>query len=68
MLMLWAEEDMGVWQGVALDTLKFYLGPPCPTLLCPAVWQPSQGGQPKAVFYPFGYPTLYAQCSMMSEN
>jgi hypothetical protein len=23
----------GVWQAVAMDSLKFYLGPPCPTLL-----------------------------------
>jgi hypothetical protein len=27
---------MGVWQGAALDSLKFHLGPPCLTLLCPA--------------------------------
>jgi hypothetical protein len=24
---------IGVWQGVAIDSLKFHLGPPCPTLL-----------------------------------
>jgi hypothetical protein len=23
---------MGVWQGVAMDSLHFYSGPPCPTL------------------------------------
>jgi hypothetical protein len=28
-------EQMGVWQGVAVDYLKFYPGPPCPTLLRP---------------------------------
>jgi hypothetical protein len=27
---------MAVWQGVAMDYLKFHLGPPCPTLLRPA--------------------------------
>jgi hypothetical protein len=25
-----------VWQGVSTDSLKFHLGPPCPTLLCSA--------------------------------
>jgi len=24
---------MGVWQGVTMDSLKYHLGPPCPTLL-----------------------------------
>jgi hypothetical protein len=27
---------MGVWQGMAMDSLKFHLGRPCPTLLHPA--------------------------------
>jgi hypothetical protein len=27
---------MGAWQGVAMDSLKFHPGPPCPTLLRPA--------------------------------
>jgi hypothetical protein len=26
----------GVWQGVAMDSLKFHPSPPCPTLLSPA--------------------------------
>jgi hypothetical protein len=26
---------IGVWHGVAVDSLKFHPGPPCPTLLCP---------------------------------
>jgi hypothetical protein len=26
--------SMGVWQGVAMDSLKYRQGPPCPTLLC----------------------------------
>jgi hypothetical protein len=42
---------MGVSQGVAMDSLKLNPGPACSTLLCPA------GGQPAAVFYPFGHPT-----------
>jgi hypothetical protein len=25
-----------VWQGVAMDSLKFHLSPPCPTILNPA--------------------------------
>jgi hypothetical protein len=28
-------KSMGVWQGVAMDSLKFHLGLPCPTLLRP---------------------------------
>jgi hypothetical protein len=28
--------DMGVWRGVAMDSLKFYPGPPYPTLRHPA--------------------------------
>jgi hypothetical protein len=31
---------MGVWQGVAMDSLKFHLSTPSPTLLCP------EGGPP----------------------
>jgi hypothetical protein len=27
---------IGVRRGVAIDSLKFHPGPPCPTLLCPA--------------------------------
>jgi hypothetical protein len=27
---------IGVWQGVAMDSLKLHLGPPHPTPLCPA--------------------------------
>jgi hypothetical protein len=29
------EGVMGVWRGVAMDSLKFHPGPSCPTLLCP---------------------------------
>jgi hypothetical protein len=35
-----SRDVLGVWQGVAMDFLKFHPGPLCPTLLCPA------GGQP----------------------
>jgi hypothetical protein len=31
---------MGVWQGAAMDSLKYHYGPPCPTLLRP-VGRPS---------------------------
>jgi hypothetical protein len=50
---------MGVWQGVAVDSLKFHPSLLCPTLLRPA-GEPSLkrplGGRPAAVFYPFGHP------------
>jgi hypothetical protein len=39
---------MGVWQGVAMDSLKFHLG------------LPAQGGRPVAVFYPLGRHTPHA--------
>jgi hypothetical protein len=36
---------MGVWQGVVMDSLKYHLGPPCPSLLRAAGWPPlKQGG------------------------
>jgi sugar phosphate permease len=41
---------IGVWQGVAMDSLKYPSGPPCLTLLRPA------GRRPMVVFYPFGHP------------
>jgi hypothetical protein len=49
-----------VWQGVAMDSLKFHLGPPCPTLLWPA------GGPP--LKQPYGHfrgspPAGWATCS-----
>jgi hypothetical protein len=59
---------MGVWQGVAMDSLKFHPGLPCPTLLHPAgglslkpltavLWVAlPQGGQPAVNFYPFRHP------------
>jgi hypothetical protein len=36
-----------VWQGLAKDSLKIHLGPPCPTLLCPV------GGLP--LKQPYGF-------------
>jgi hypothetical protein len=47
--------DTGVWQGVAIDSLKFHPGP---TFIRPA--GRLQGERPVAVFYPFGHPTPYA--------
>jgi hypothetical protein len=62
---------VGVWQGVAIDLPKFHLGPPYPTLLCPArgpllkrPYGRFRDGLPKgwagciaAVFYPFRLPS-----------
>jgi hypothetical protein len=48
-----AQTAMGVWQGVAMDSLKFHLGLPCPTLLCPA-------GRP-----PLKRPARWAACSRL---
>jgi hypothetical protein len=51
--------SMGVWQGVAMDSLKFYLGLPCPTLL-----RPANGPPLKRLYGPFwgGPPTGCAAC------
>jgi hypothetical protein len=63
---------MGLWQRVAMDSLKFLLCPPCSTLLHPVGGPPlkraygcfsevarPQGGWPVAIFYTFGYPMPY---------
>jgi hypothetical protein len=53
------ERSMGVWQGGAMDSLKFHPNLSCPVLLCPAGqagWAGRQGKWPAAVFYPFGHP------------
>jgi hypothetical protein len=64
--------SMGVWQGVAMDSLKFHLGLPCPTFLHPAgrlslklltivLWVVCpQGGQLAVNFYSFRHATPYA--------
>jgi hypothetical protein len=51
----------GVWQGVAMDSLKCYPGLPCFTVkyYVSGVARP-QSEEPAAVFYPFGYPKSYA--------
>jgi hypothetical protein len=62
---------MGVWQGVAIDSLKFHPGLPCPALVRPA-GEPARNGlmavlgmaRPlngwlEVVFYPFGHPVAY---------
>jgi hypothetical protein len=41
----WKEKTMSVWQGVAMDSLKFYPGLPCSTFLRPA------GGPPLKWLY-----------------
>jgi hypothetical protein len=54
--------SMGVWQGVAMDSLKFHSGLPCPPLLRPAGEPPLK--RPYSHFrsgpaYPIGHPTPY---------
>jgi hypothetical protein len=53
------DSTMGVWQGVAMDSLKYHLGPPCPTLLCPA------GGPPLKRLYGGGPPTGHTACGRL---
>jgi hypothetical protein len=45
---------MGLWQGVAMDSLKFHAGPSCPNIIRPA------SVRPVAFFHPLGHPTPYA--------
>jgi hypothetical protein len=56
--------SMGVWQGVAIESLKFHPGPPCLTLLGPAGGPPlvarPQGRRSAAVAYPFEQSKSYA--------
>jgi hypothetical protein len=65
-----------VWQGVSMDSLKFYLGPSGLTLLRPATPETAlrgreavpgvarpKSGQPTTVFYPLRYPTPYGSVS-----
>jgi hypothetical protein len=66
------DEAMGVWQGMAMDSLKFHLGRPCPTLLCPDGGSPLtqpyvgfRGGLPRgqeacSPLLPLGHRTPYA--------
>jgi hypothetical protein len=52
---------MGVWKGVAMDSLKFHPGLPCPTLLCPVSGVARlQVRWLAAFFYPLGHTTPYA--------
>jgi hypothetical protein len=60
---------MGVWQGVAMDSLKYYFCSPCltlqrlagrPLLRVVSGVARLQGGRPAAIFYPLGHPTPYA--------
>jgi hypothetical protein len=52
---------MGVWQGVAMDSLKFRPGPtmPYPSTVVSGVAHPL-GKRLAAIFYPFGHPKPYA--------
>jgi hypothetical protein len=42
---------------VAMDSLKFYLGPPCRPFY--ALRSETGVARPQVVFYPLGHPTLY---------
>jgi hypothetical protein len=53
--------DMGVWHGVAMDSLKFHPSLPCPTLLRPAggpplKWQARRAGGLQPSSTPLGTP------------
>jgi hypothetical protein len=56
--------SIGVWQGVAMESVMFYLGPPCPTLQNGLTAVLGVAGPQSrwsvAVFYPFGHHMLYA--------
>jgi hypothetical protein len=57
---------MGIWQKVAMYSLKYHSGLPCPNLLHPVsgpLLKPLQGGRPVAIFYLFGHPMLCAYAS-----
>jgi hypothetical protein len=67
----------GVWQGVAMDFLKFQPYPPFPTFLRPADGPPlkrsyglapPEGGRPASIFYLFGHPMLYAYVAVGSRE
>jgi hypothetical protein len=51
---------MGVWQGVAMDSLKCHLSPLCLNLLMAILGVAQlQDGWLAAIFYPFGHPMPY---------
>jgi hypothetical protein len=54
--------NIGVWQGVTMDFLKYHYSPPCPTVLCLA------GGPPLKQPYGLskdGLPTGQAACGRL---
>jgi hypothetical protein len=53
---------IGVWQGTAMDFLKFHLGQPCPTLVCPTGWPIRRAGSMRhaAVFFHLKHSTSHA--------
>jgi hypothetical protein len=62
---------------MAMDSLEFHLGLPCPTLLNPAGGPPLkrpnglqglQGWLPAGVFYPLGHPKPYTYASKHKWN
>jgi hypothetical protein len=63
---------MSIWQGVAIDSLKYLWGLACSTTLRCMGDHPCnnlmQGRRPAAVFYPLGHPTPYASAWITSES
>jgi hypothetical protein len=53
-------EHRCVWQGVAMDSLKYCQAPPCLTLRCPAGGPLLGVARPRVVLYPFEHPTPHA--------
>jgi hypothetical protein len=58
---------MDVWQDVAMDYLKFHLGPPRSPLVRPAGWPPLKQSE-AAVLYPLGHPTPCAYGSQQDQK
>jgi hypothetical protein len=61
-LPLEGKRRIGVWQGVAMDSLKFQPGQPCFTLIRPAGETPLKGPCGR---FRGGPPTLWAACGLL---
>jgi hypothetical protein len=60
------EEDMGIWQGVAMDSLKYHLDLPCPTLLPHAL--PCGRATPEMALLPFQWWRVCRAGSLQSSS
>jgi hypothetical protein len=58
------KHNISIWEGMAMDSLKFHLGLPCPTLLQPAGGSPAAGPPLKRPYGCFsgGLPAGWAAC------